>query len=156
RAVAAAPEVESAAVVALRPISSGFIGYSFVIEGRPPLPAGQFTAADFNSASPDYFNALNIPLLKGRVFTEQDTAQSPPVVVISETMARRFWPGADPVGQRLIIDDGGPNPREIVGVVGDIKYYGLELGVKPAMYLPFMQKPFQFMTLMARAGGDAS
>jgi putative ABC transport system permease protein len=76
--------------------------------------------------------------------------------VISETMARRFWSGEDPVGQRLIIDDGGPNPRQIVGVVGDVKHYGLERGAQPTVYLPFMQNPYRYMTLVMRAGGDAS
>jgi predicted permease len=156
RELAAAPEVESVGLIANRPFSNGQMSYSFVIEGRPPLPAGQGAVADYNSATPDYFQTLSIPLLKGRVFTEQDTGQSPAVAMISETMARRFWPGEDPVGQRLIIDDGGPNPRQIVGVVGDVKHYGLERGAIPTVYLPFMQNPYRYMTLMVRAGGDAS
>jgi putative ABC transport system permease protein len=157
RELAAAPDVESVGVIANRPFSNSNMGYAFIIEGRPPLPLGQITSADYNSATPDYFQTLSIPLLKGRVFTEQDTGQSPPVAVISETMARHFWPGEDPVGQRLIIDDGGPNPRQIVGVVGDVKHYGLEDGARQAMYLPFTQKPYRIMTLMVRAsGGDSN
>jgi putative ABC transport system permease protein len=156
RELAATPDVESVGVIANRPFSNSQWSYAFVIEGRPPLPAGQVTVADYNSATPDYFHTLSIPLLKGRVFTEQDSGQSPAVAVISEAMARRFWPGEDPVGQRLFIDDGGPNPRQIVGVVGDVKHYGLERGAKPTVYLPFMQNPYRYMTLMVRASGDAS
>lgn len=156
RELAAAPDVESVGAIANRPMGNSSMGYAFVIEGRPPLPLGQITSADYNSATSDYFQTLSIPLLKGRVFTEQDTGQSPPVAVISETMARQFWPGEDPVGQRLIVDDGGPNPRQVVGVVGDVKHYGLDGVIRPVIYLPFTQKPYRFMTLMVRASGGAS
>jgi putative ABC transport system permease protein len=81
--------------------------------------------------------------------------QSPPVAVITETMARRYWPDENPIGQRITAHDGGPNPREIVGIVGDIKHDGLDAAViRPAMFAPYAQDPKLGMTLMVRATGD--
>ncbi len=155
--LATMPGVESVAAIAMRPFIDGYWSNSFVIEGRPPLPGGQFIAADNNRATPDYFRAMSIPLRKGRAFTQQDSAQSPPVVIISETMANRFWPNEDPIGQRLTVHDGGPNPRQIVGIVGDIKHDGLEATViRPAMYMPFAQSPTQSLTLIVRGAGDVA
>jgi putative ABC transport system permease protein len=160
RGLAAMPGVESVAAIAIRPFTDGYWSNSFAIEGRPPLPAGQFIAADNNRATPDYFRTMSIPLRKGRAFTDRDSAQSSPVVIISETMARRFWPNEDPIDQRLTVPDGGPNPRQIVGIVGDIKHDGLEaIVIRPAMYTPFAQSPqspAQSLTLLVRATGDAA
>jgi putative ABC transport system permease protein len=157
RELSALPEVKSVGITANRPFSGVYNFFSFDIEGRPPLPVGQRMTAERNSATPDYFRTMRIPLLKGRVFTEQDTEQSPAVVVISETMARLFWPGEDPLGQRISISDDGPNPRQIVGVVGDVKQEGLGAGrILPMMYLSFMQSPRGYMNLMARSSGDVS
>jgi putative ABC transport system permease protein len=72
-------------------------------------------------------------------------------------MARRYWPGEDPLGQQITVNDGGPNPRQIVGVVGDVKQEGLEAaGMMPMMYVPFMQSPRGFMNLMVRSSGDVA
>ncbi len=163
------PEVESVGITANRPFGDNWINSnrpshripisSFVIEGRPPLPAGQSIIAENNSATPDYFRTMRIPLLNGRVFTDQDTGESPAVVVISETMARRFWPGEDPLenplGRRITINDGGPNPCRIVGVVGDVRPAGLGFPViEPMMYRSFMQRPMSDINLIIRSSGD--
>src|SRR5499426_305746 len=157
RELSALPEVESVGIIANRPFSSTYNLFAFDVEGRPPLPVGQSISAENNSPTPDYFRTMRIPLLKGRVFTDEDTGQSPAVVVISETMARRYWPGEDPLGQQITVSDGGPNPRQIVGVVGDVKQEGLEAaGMIPMMYVPFMQSPRGFMNLMVRSSGDVA
>src|SRR5215475_1186422 len=161
RELSGLPEIESVGITASRPFCDswmtsnrpfdGIPTNSFVIEGRPPLPVGQYVGAENNSATPDYFRTMRIPLLKGRVFTGQDTGQSPAVVVISETMAQRFWPGEDPLGQRITIHDGGPNPCQIVGIVGDVKR---ELGsavIEPMMYRSFMQSPTRTPDLVVRS-----
>jgi len=152
RELSALPEVESVGITANRPFSGIYNLFSFDIEGRPPLGP-----AERNSATPDYFRTMRIPLLKGRVFTDQDTERSAAVVVISESMARRFWPGEDPLGQFITVHDGGPNPRQIVGVVGDVKQEGLGVaGILPMMYLSLTQSPAGYMNLMARSRGDVS
>jgi len=104
--------------------------------------------------SPDYFRAMGIPLRKGRVFGDQDRKNETPVVIISEEMARRFWPGQDPIGRRLTpsfhLQEG---PRVIVGVVGDVKA-GLDAGDSAAMYMSYKQSPRPYMTLVARTASN--
>ena len=101
--------------------------------------------------SPGYFEAMRIPLVRGRVFDERDRAGSPGVVIVSEAMARSFWPGEDPIGQRITynrgvpeegrLDVGGAGSREIVGVVGDVKHLGLEEAAVPMFYTPEAHDP---------------
>ena len=93
------------------------------------------------SASPGYFAVFNIPILRGRDFTEQDTGSAPGVVLINETMAKKFWPKEDPVGQQILIGKGvGPQfeepARQIIGVVGDIRDGGLNSDPRPLMIVP--------------------
>jgi len=94
----------------------------------------------------DYFRVVQIPLLKGRYFNERDTALSAPVAIINEAMARRFWPGEDPIGKRI--------PEEIVGIVGDVKHHGLANRAVPELYSPFRQNPNIFMQLLVRTKDD--
>ena len=102
--------------------------------------------------SPDYFHAMGIPLIKGRTITERDTVTTPQIVVISESMARRWWPNEDPLGKRLKIDYGGKLLPEIVGVVADV-HDGLEAEPTPHMYVSYAQVPRDAMYLVARASG---
>ena len=101
---------------------------SFQIDGRPPLPPGASQSTNYYSVSADYFKAMGIPLRRGRVFTERDTEDSPPVAVINETMVQKIFPNEDPIGKRITFDDRDKNPEwfEIVGIVGDVKHYGLD------------------------------
>jgi putative ABC transport system permease protein len=151
--LATLPGVDAASAIGSRPFSGSDVN-NFVIEGRP-APAGQFNSADYNNVTTDYFRAMGIPLFKGRVFTEQDTAQSLPVTVISETLARRYFPNEDPIGLRITPSWGSPT-LQIVGVVGDVKQYNLTTDLKPTMYVPFMQKPQRIMCIMVRATGAAA
>jgi putative ABC transport system permease protein len=97
---------------------------------------------------------MGISLVKGRVFTEQDRDKSPPVVIINETMANRYWPGEDPIGKRLTIPLLGGVSREVVGVVADVKHSSLDTESGAEMYVPYLQKPFNFMAIVVRTASD--
>jgi putative ABC transport system permease protein len=148
--IAALPGVESAAAVANLPLGGNARSNSFTVEGRPPLPPGEFIAADNNRITPDYFRAMEIPLIRGRSFGERDGANSAAVVIISETFARRFFPDEDPIGKRVIAHDGSP-AREIVGIVGNVKHEGLDADIRPMMYAPYAQDAADTLNLVVRA-----
>jgi putative ABC transport system permease protein len=113
----------------------------YSVEGRP-LPPGQHGPAVAQLLiTPDYFRTLGVPVLRGRGFTEADTATTPPVIIINETMASSLFPGEDPVGRRLQLGDPDPDSPwlTIVGVVGNVKYTGLDAAPEPTMYTPHEQ-----------------
>jgi len=119
----------------------------FTIEGRPPVDKSPYHGnAQYRYATPHYFNVLKVPLLRGRFFTLQDAAKAPGVAIINEVMAKKYWPKADPVGQRVTIGKGlGPDfedpTRQIVGVVGNVRENGLGADPPEVMYVPFGQVP---------------
>lgn len=152
--VRALPAVESAGIVTTLPLSGMNINLSFTIEGRVLATPGGKVAVNYRAVGGDYFRALKIPLVKGRYFTEQDRADAPGVMVINETMARRFWPDEDPVGKRIMIGYGSPAPREIVGVVGDVRHSSLNKEAAEEMYAPFSQTPWWFLNLVIRTASD--
>jgi len=121
-------------------------------EGYQPQP-GERLAFDFNPVSPDYFKAIGSRLVSGREFTSQDTPDAPPVVVVNEATARRYWPGRDAVGKRII--RGGGQFFEIVGVVKDSKEKGLTADPRPAIYLPLLQNYVTELTLHVRTATNA-
>jgi putative ABC transport system permease protein len=114
-------------------------GWSFLIEGRPPLPVGTYNMAEYRPVSAGYFEAIGIPLLRGRSFTSADMAESPWVVVINDSMARAYWPSENPIGQRVQASGGQPKWRTVIGVVGDVLHDGLDGPAKAEMYLPVEQ-----------------
>ncbi len=130
--------------IAIPPPMDGQINLSFVISGAAPLPPGAVQTANYVSASPKYFGVMGIPLLRGRVFTSEDSASSPRVALISETMARRYFKNENPIGKKLVF--GFPPDtditREVVGVVGDVRDFALTQEPGPMMYVPFSQAPF--------------
>src|SRR5262245_33046883 len=128
----------------------------FRIEGRPPAPPGAPQLFASRVVSGDYFKAMKIPLLKGRVFTESESLNQPPVIIINEAMARQYWPNEDPIGKRLISSsDGWRAWREIVGVVKDVRYAALDKEAKAQMYIPFNHDSgITYRTLVIRADGD--
>jgi putative ABC transport system permease protein len=152
--VAALPGVQAAGAAMVTPLSGNDFVLGFRIEGRPPYPAGGEPDTNYYSVTPGYFKAMGIPLLRGRLFTERDTKDSTRVVVINETMAKRFFPGEDPIGKRLHVTMGPLLYREIVGIVGDVKHYSLDQETKAQTYEPYAQQPFSGMTLVARTSGD--
>jgi putative ABC transport system permease protein len=156
--VAALPGVESAAATLSLPLggSNYSVGRAFIREGRPLTPEESDNAA-YSVATPDYFRAMRIPLLRGRAFNERDDADSPMVVVINETMARKVFPGEDPVGKRIRIWRDEKFPREIVGVVGEAKPEGMDAEPAFQMYVPVRQDgAWNSLTLVVRAQGEPS
>ncbi len=127
----------------------------FIIGGRPPITPGKEPSANYYAVNADYFRAMEVPLLKGRVFTERDTKEAPRVVIINESLARRFFPHEDPIGKRMDISKGGFGTwREIVGVVGDVKHYSLDSKTTVQIYEPYLQVPYPAMNLAVRTTGD--
>src|SRR5207249_4250008 len=123
----------------------GGLGLPFVIEGRP-LQGGPFHGVGgFTPISATYFSAFKIPVIRGRAFTEKDDGAGPKVAIINQTMARRFWPGGDPLADRITIAKGLPeladSTRQIVGIVGDVRDGGLNRDPQPIMYIPWAQLP---------------
>jgi predicted permease len=135
----------SALALSLPPFPS--FDLPFRIEGRPLAGDSQFHGDEhWRFGSPGYFQALGIPLQRGRVFTESDTGGAPPVLIVNAAMARKYWPKGDAIGQQLTIGKGlGPEfddaTRQIVGIVGNVHETGLDQGVPPVMYLPAAQVP---------------
>jgi predicted permease len=124
------------------------------IEGRP-RPAGEPPEVNYRTASADYFRALDVPVIAGRVFTREDTPSSLITVVVNRALVERFFADRDPIGQRIRI---GPNPkaawRTIVGVVGDMHQSGPEAPVQPELYLPIAQDTYGFLTLAIRTQSE--
>jgi len=123
-------------------------------EGRPREADNQLPQTNYSAVSPDYFKAMGIPLLAGRTFTDRDTQNNPRVAIVSETLAKRYFPNENPIGKRLNVETGPEAFREIVGVVGDVKQNGLARETQPHTYEPFAQAPNQFMTLIVRTTSD--
>ncbi|MFZ0272080.1 MAG: ABC transporter permease [Acidobacteriaceae bacterium] len=140
----AIPGVEVSAFTCCLPLEGGY-GLPFNILGRAPEGKSPWTGgAGWMSASPGYFAVFHIPILRGRDFTEQDDGSAPGVVIINQTMAKKWWPKGDPVGQQILIGKGvGPQftepPRQIIGVAGDIRDGGLNNDPRPLMIVPAAQ-----------------
>jgi putative ABC transport system permease protein len=149
------PGAQSASAVMGLPLSGLDFIISFEVGGRPPLPASQHPAMQVRVATPDYFDAVGIPLKRGRGFTADDRENTPRVVLITEAAARQFFPGEDPLGKTIKLGWGrGPGkPRaggEVVGVVGDVKDAGLNEDDPPQIYLPLRQWPVSFMAVVVK------
>ena len=154
--VSALPGVQAAGAAHVVPMTGDDYVLSFEIDGRPPLPPGSSQSTNYYSVTADYFKAMGIPLRRGRVFTERDTKDSPPVAVINETMVQKIFPNEDPIGKRITFDDRDKNPRwfEIVGIVGDVKQYGLDQPTTMQTYEPYTQQPPDSMMLVVRSAVD--
>jgi putative ABC transport system permease protein len=150
------PGVQSAGFATYLPLSGTDNPWGFVVEGRPPLPIGVFNMAKYRPVSAGYFETIGIPLIQGRWFTASDTADSPWVVVISDSMARQYWRGENPIGQRLRF--GSPTARTVIGVVGNVLHEGLDGETKPEMYVPVQQAPNveSSPTIVVRTALDSS
>jgi predicted permease len=151
--VAHLPGVMAEGVVSVLPLT-GAVGWGGIsVEGYTP-PPGQELQVDLRNASTDYFRTMRIPLIKGRFFSEHDTPDMPPVVIIDEKFAQRFWPNDDPIGKHLWFDPR--KPLTIVGVVGVVKQYGLETDGKIATYFSQQHDPGRGMFLVTRSSSDAA
>jgi putative ABC transport system permease protein len=154
--VEALPGVNSAGVTTVLPMSGNQQSGSFSIEGRQRAMNESMPHGDRWRASADYFTTMNIPLVRGRYFTEHDTAEAPGVAIIDETMAKKYWPNEDPLGKRISFEGGQQNPRwrEIVGIVGHVRSVALEGDSRVQYYVPYAQSPSGGIYLAVRAEGD--
>src|SRR5262249_34062394 len=153
------PGVESAAFVAPMPFSGGNVGSDFRIEGRPRPEPGQEPGANNRSVTAQYFQAIRIPLLKGRYFTEQDQRGAVGAAIINETLAKRYFPNEDPLGKRISRiganqNDGDPEQWEIVGVIGDVRHSSLTKAATPELYLSFQQNSWNWGNFFVRTTND--
>ena len=153
RRIGSQPGVEAVGAINYLPMSGSGGTTTLIFEGRPAPPPGQYPEVNARIASPGYFHALRIPVLKGRDFTDRDTEEKPRVVIINETMARLYYPNEDPIGKRVRNSDG-TNPAEIVGVVGDVKHWGLDDNPEAFIYVSHAQVANRGMTLVVRTASD--
>jgi putative ABC transport system permease protein len=151
--IKAVPGVEGAGAVVTLPLSGAFESTDLIIEGQGPLSDGQRPEADYTTVTTDFFQTLQIPLLKGRQFTPQDSRDAPGVIIINEILARKSWPNEDPIGKRLTVGFEKPT-RQIIGVVGSIKQTTLDSDARAAMYMPHLQSPNIGMTVIVRTRGE--
>jgi predicted permease len=153
----AGPNVTAAGAVTSLPLSQMFAWGPITVEGRMPPAGEKFINADTRMAGGDYFQAMGIPLIAGRLFNDHDTADNPRVAIIDEYMARQLWPNQDPLGKRFHI--GGITETTspwitVVGVVGQVKQYTLDSDSRIAFYLPHTQYPARAMNVVVRSRSD--
>ena len=149
------PGVQSVGITHSMPLVGDYV-LGFKIEGRPPIDPSQEPSLNYYAVTPDYFRAMGIRLVRGRVFTAQDDAKAPRVCLINETLARQYFPNEDPIGKRMHITNGPETWREIVGIVGDIKQYGVDQQTTSQGYEPFAQVPFSSLNVVIRTKGSAA
>jgi putative ABC transport system permease protein len=150
-----ASNIENAAAVYPLPMNFESMGTNFTVDGQTE-ESDKLQPASEHWATPDYFRTMSIPVLSGRVFTDQDVADAPPVVVINRALAERHFPGVDPVGQRLTIRDSPNEPRTVIGVVGNVVQAGLYEAFGPQVYHPFLQNPSRGFYLVLSAETEPS
>ena len=152
--VGALPGVQSVAVASRIPLSPGINRESLYLEGRPEPEEGEAPAVDAVRVGPDYFDTLQISVLRGRGSTAGDTQEAPLVVAVSEALARRYWPGEDPLGKRLSYESFSGPYAEVVGVIADTKVNSLGETPQPYLYIPFRQSYHHTPSLAARTSGS--
>ena len=167
KAASALPGVKSAAVVSRAPLAGGGSSNGLLVEGRE-FDLANLVDAQLQVVSPSYVSTVRVPLKAGRDFTPQDTRERTLVTLVNQTLARSMWPGQDPVGKRFACCESGPKGRmdpvwhEVVGVVADVRAWGLDRQVAPEFYLPLAQMPAnawdwigRTMDLVVRTEGGA-
>ena len=152
------PGVQAVGATGRLPLTGRSISAEIRVQGRSYAPS-EAPAVCWRTATPGYFSALEIPLVKGRMFSAADGAGAQPVALVNETMALRVWPGADPIGQRIgtAMDGDEGSWATVVGVVGDTPQQSVAVGVLPEMVRPFAQEslfPGDSMTITARVAGE--
>jgi len=152
--LAALPGVEAVGGISWEPMGSGS-ATDFSIVGRPAPPPGQELVADVRMVTPGLFQALHIPLKRGRYIDDRDTAEKPKVVVIGEGTAKEYWPGQDPIGKKIEMEWYEKHTFQIVGVVGDVYLKSLEEKPRATLYFPVAHLPNDFMSMMVRSAGRA-
>jgi putative ABC transport system permease protein len=155
REIKALPGVESAGGVTYLPLVGYNPGTAFVVEGQPALSKEAMQRADFQPVTPGYFEAMGIPLLDGREFKDSDAGPIPEAIIINIALAKKFWPGEASLGKRILVqpNTGRPIPAVVVGVVGDVKQFGLHTEPRPEIYLP-SYRPSMTVIIRAIDSGD--
>jgi putative ABC transport system permease protein len=155
-AVRLVPGVVRSSATSALPLGGGgfYLGRVFLREGQPEPPASADTSAAWSVVRPDYFETMGVPIVEGRAFAADDGAKSTPVVVISRSMAKQMFPNSSPLGRRIRSWRDENLYREIVGVVGDVRYYGLTEDVPNTVYVPHTQNTWRSLTLVVRTGAD--
>jgi predicted permease len=156
--LATRPGVAGAAAVFGLPLDTNFTASSSFRRNNEP-DAVDTPSAGMRVVTPDYFRTVKIPLRAGRLFDAHDNEASPEVVIVNEEAARRFWPGADPIGQQIklgvrLVSGVRSGQKTIVGIVGDVKWSGLDAVPPPEVYLPYAQQPVDGLTIVVRTTGD--
>ena len=144
--VSAIPGIIAVGAVGHLPLR-GDAGRSFAVEGKPDPGQGHRPGAHYSVACPNYFKALGVPVLAGREFTHEDTVRAPGVVIVNQTMAQKFWPQENPVGKRILEGDSW---LTVVGVVGDVRHWGLDNGSAPQFFRPYTQAAWPVMSVVVR------
>ena len=150
------PGVQAAGGTSFLPLNGLGAATSFEIVGRPKPPAGQEPVTDVRVATHAYFRAMGIRLVRGRLFDRTDAGNNVRRVIISDSMARKYWANEDPIGQHIIVSWNDPGPDEIVGVVGDVRQETLEKETRPSIYWPPSRFTYPFMTVAIRASGEVT
>ncbi len=149
------PGVESAAVARDFPLSGTDPSTPILTEGKSPAPVQGEVVTRYRAVGDDYFRVLQIPLLQGRAFDQRDTASSSPVAIVSESLAREYWPGESAVGQRLKPNIAGSSWCVVVGVTADVRHWGADVAIEPTAYYPYSQVPGNLRPLVEANMGIA-
>jgi putative ABC transport system permease protein len=149
------PGVHRVGGVTNLPLTVNRTGSSYTVEGEPPPEPGEFRIAEFRTVTPGYFEAMGMPLLSGRGFSNLDGPDAQSVVVINETLAGRHWDGEDPIGKQITGSVNGDNgPHTVVGIVSDVRFFGLDVPPEPMIYRPNAQASNRGMWISVRATGN--
>lgn len=146
------PEVTAAGATQAMPLVRDWV-LRLIVDGRPPVAPGDLPNTNYYAVTPDYFRAMGIPLVRGRLFTSHDDARAPRVALINETFARKFFSGEDPLGRRIRITNGADDWREVVGIVRDVRSQGADREVLPQAYDPLAQQPYGQLAFVIRYQG---
>ncbi|MFY9611402.1 MAG: ABC transporter permease [Blastocatellia bacterium] len=147
------PGVLSVGATSAGPQFGGYEPADVLAQGQPAPTSGEYPHARYYNVGPDYFHTMEVPLLAGREFTNRDTPGAPAVAIINQAMARRFFPGEDPLGKRILLVREKEG-LEVVGVVGDVRRFEVSDVVEPEIYYPYMQKPRWATYFAIRTNGD--
>ena len=151
--IAVLPGVQSTGAISFLPLTGLGSATSYEVVGRP-TPRGQEPVTDVRVITGEYFKALGVPLLRGRLFDENTPSDTTNKVIVNETLARAHWPGDDPVGKRIKVSWRDNIEDEIIGVVGDVRMAELNTAARPAIYWPHAREAYGSMTLTVRGTGD--
>jgi putative ABC transport system permease protein len=151
--LSAIPGVAGVAMGSRLPLSGADHTDGFHLAGEEPGGATEHSAQD-RAVSPGYFSAIGIPVVRGREFTERDGPGAPPVIMVNEAFVRRYFGGRNPVGQRILASRAGSVEREVIGVAGDSRQFGLDAPAEPEFYIPHAQDPWSFMDVAVRTTSD--